>query len=73
MWSFLRTNNSKQAILKAVNLGQDTDTIGALTESIAGSYYQDVMYKEQKWITRLAKIEEILTIISKFEEYINKC
>ena len=29
----------KDAVLQAVNLGDDTDTIGAITGSLAGLYY----------------------------------
>jgi ADP-ribosyl-[dinitrogen reductase] hydrolase len=39
MWSFYNTNSFKDAILKAVNLGGDADTIGAITGEIAGAYY----------------------------------
>ena len=37
--SVLTTNSFKDAIIKAVNMGGDTDTIGAITGSIAGALY----------------------------------
>ena len=39
LWSFYHTNNFEDAILKAVNLGGDADTIGAITGQIAGAFY----------------------------------
>lgn len=33
------TSSFKEAILKAVNLGGDADTVGAITGMIAGAYY----------------------------------
>ena len=39
LWCVLTTDSYKEAILKAVNLGNDTDTIGAITGSIAGLIY----------------------------------
>ena len=39
LWSFCTSNSYTEAILKAVNLGEDTDTIAALTGALAGGYY----------------------------------
>ena len=39
VWCLLNTNNYRDALLKAVNLGRDTDTVGAVTGSLAGLYY----------------------------------
>lgn len=39
-WSFITTNDYKEAILTAINLGEDTDTIGAITGSLAGIFYR---------------------------------
>lgn len=33
------TFSYKEAILKAINLGGDADTLGAITGYLAGSYY----------------------------------
>ena len=38
-WCFLTTDNYKDAVLKAVNLGDDTDTTGAVTGALAGLAY----------------------------------
>ena len=39
IWSFLTTSSYKNAVLKAINLGEDTDTNGAITGSLAGLFY----------------------------------
>ena len=39
LWCFLSTYSYQAAVLKAVNLGGDTDTIAALTGGLAGIYY----------------------------------
>ena len=39
IWCFLTTDSYKDCVLKAVNLGDDTDTVGAVTGGIAGAYY----------------------------------
>jgi len=38
-WCFLNTENYTDAVLKAVNLGEDTDTTGCVTGGLAGLYY----------------------------------
>ena len=39
LWSFLGTDSFEEAVLRAVNLGVDTDTTGAVTGGLAGCYY----------------------------------
>ena len=39
LWCFLSTDSYRECILKAVNLGNDTDTIGAVAGAMAGLYY----------------------------------
>jgi ADP-ribosylglycohydrolase len=39
LWCFLNTENYRDAVLKAVNLGEDTDTTGAVTGAPAGLAY----------------------------------
>lgn len=38
VWCLLTTKNYKEAVLKAVNLGEDTDTVAAVTGGLAGLY-----------------------------------
>ena len=39
IWSLITTDSFKEALLKAVNLGDDTDTVGAITGGLAALYY----------------------------------
>lgn len=39
LWCLLNTDNYKSLALKAVNLGGDTDTVGAVAGGLAGIYY----------------------------------
>ena len=39
IWCLLTTDNYVDAVLKAVNLGEDTDTTGAVTGGLAGMFY----------------------------------
>ena len=58
IWSFLNSTSYSDAILRAVNLGQDTDTIAALTGALAGVYYgYDSIPKD--WLNRIVGKETI--------------
>lgn len=39
LWAFFTTNSYKECLLKAVNLGYDADSVGAVTGGLAGLYY----------------------------------
>jgi len=39
LWSFKNTDNFRDAILLATNLGEDADTVAAVTGQIAGAFY----------------------------------
>lgn len=39
VWCLITTDSFEEALLKAVNLGDDTDTVGAVTGGLAGLYY----------------------------------
>lgn len=59
IWCLLKTTNYKEAVLKAVNLGNDTDTTGAITGGLAVLVYGvDDIPKE--WIEVLARREELI-------------
>jgi ADP-ribosyl-[dinitrogen reductase] hydrolase len=58
IWCLLNTDNFKDAVLKAVNLGQDTDTTGAVTGGLAGLLYGfDNIPKH--WVSQLARKDDI--------------
>ncbi|CAF4122863.1 unnamed protein product [Rotaria magnacalcarata] len=39
LWAFYHTNSFEEGALKAVNLGNDADTVGAVYGMLAGAYY----------------------------------
>ena len=39
IWCFMNTDSYKECVLKAVNLGDDTDTVAAVAGGLAGLYY----------------------------------
>ena len=53
LWCIGTTNSFKDAVLKAVNLGEDTDTIGAITGTLAGAKYSLASIPKE-WIEKLA-------------------
>ena len=61
MWCLLTTNNYPDAVLKAVNLGDDTDTTGAVVGGIAGLLYGHGSIPE-KWVSQLARYDDIIRL-----------
>ena len=53
LWCIGTTKSFKDAVLKAVNLGEDTDTIGAITGTLAGAKYSFESIPKE-WIEKLA-------------------
>ncbi len=69
IWCILTSNSFNEAVLKAVNLGNDTDTIGALTGALAGLIYGvDSIPKE--WINSLQKKEYLDEMVKKYLDII---
>jgi ADP-ribosyl-[dinitrogen reductase] hydrolase len=58
IWCLLNTDNYKDAILKAVNLGSDTDTTAAVTGGLAGLLYGYESIPEN-WLNQLARKDDI--------------
>ncbi len=64
LWCFLNTESYSEAVLKAVNLGEDTDTTGAITGGLAGIYYgfENI---PQEWVNELARKDDIEKLCEK--------
>lgn len=61
------TDNYKDALLKAVNLGGDTDTIAGICGGLAGIYYgYDSIPNE--WIDAIPKFEYVLSTCEEYEK-----
>ena len=58
IWCLLNTNNYHDCVLKAVNLGEDTDTVAAVAGGLAGLYYGYENIPEE-WVATIARREFI--------------
>ena len=67
LWCTLTTTSYKEAVLQAVNLGRDTDTIGAITGSIAGIVYGYEAIP-QEWSEKLQRRDYLVKICDDFAE-----
>lgn len=64
LWSFLNSDSFAGAVLLAVNLGNDSDTVAAVTGQLAGAYYgYDTI--PDKWLTKLADYDLLKEIAEK--------
>ncbi len=61
IWCFMMTESYKEAVLKAVNLGLDTDTVGAVAGGLAGVYYGLGGIPEE-WLSKILKKDWILDL-----------
>ena len=64
LWCFLNTDNYEDCVMKAINLGEDTDTIAAIAGSLAGMCYP----VPEKWINQLARKDYIMQMCDEFIE-----
>ncbi len=71
LWCFLNSESYAEAVLKAVNLGEDTDTTGAVTGGLAGIYYGFENIPEE-WVAELVKKEDIENLCDKLENKLMK-
>lgn len=58
IWCLLTTTNYQEAVLQAVNLGNDTDTTASVTGGLAGLLY-GIQSIPEHWLTQLARKEDI--------------
>lgn len=71
LWCFLNSESYAQAVLKAVNLGEDTDTTAAITGGIAGIFYGFENIPEE-WISELVRKDDIEKLCVKLENRLMK-
>lgn len=65
VWSLITTESFEECELKAVNLGEDTDTVGAIAGGLAGLYYgYDAIpwnwrtaIRRREWIEEMCRME----------------
>lgn len=65
LWCFLTTDDYRDCVLKAVNLGGDTDTVAAVAGGLAGLRYGADAIPDS-WKQNLAKRKEIVELCDKY-------
>jgi ADP-ribosyl-[dinitrogen reductase] hydrolase len=67
LWCVLNSNSYEETVLKAVNLGEDTDTTGAISGGLAGIIYG---YKSipKDWLNVLARKKAIEDLCAKLNK-----
>jgi ADP-ribosyl-[dinitrogen reductase] hydrolase len=69
VWCLLTSSSYEEAVLKAVNLGDDTDTTGCVTGGLAGVCYGAAAVRTD-WIRSLAKEKDLREIFGDFTTHI---
>ena len=65
LWAFHSTDSFEEALIAAVNLGGDADSIGAVCGQIAGAYYGYSAIPE-RWLSSIKDRENIDKLIKNF-------
>lgn len=65
VWCLLTTQSYEDAVLRAVNLGGDTDTIASVTGGLAGLCH-GLSAIPERWRLAMARAEDIEDLISRF-------
>jgi len=62
LWAFHNANKFEEAVLKAVNLGDDADTTGAICGQLAGAYWGESGIPEslRAGLARMDMVEKAL-------------
>lgn len=71
LWSFMNSHDYSDAILTAINLGNDTDTVGACTGGLAGLYYGCSSINSE-WLSKLKKLSYLTQLCNDYDSAIAK-
>ena len=66
VWCLINTGSFRECILKAINLGDDTDTVGAVAGGLAGIYY-GADNIPQEWLAAILKRDYIESLCKGLE------
>jgi ADP-ribosylglycohydrolase len=69
-WCFLNANSYSETVLKAINLGDDTDTTACVAGGIAGIYF-GLENIPKSWMENLVKSNEINALAEKLYNRLN--
>lgn len=68
LWAFYNSDSFESGLIKAVNLGGDSDTIGAIYGQLAGAYYGELNIPF-KWIKDLTRFHYFYYFSDEFASY----
>ena len=63
IWCFMNNNSYDKCVIEAINLGNDSDTIGALVGGLSGIYYNDI---NNKWLNDIKRKNYLLDLCNDF-------
>lgn len=69
VWCLLTTQSYSEAVLKAVNLGWDTDTTGAVTGGLAGLLY-GIEGIPERWLSQIARRDDIENLANRMADFL---
>lgn len=69
LWCLLTTDSYKSCVLKAVNLGDDTDTVAAIAGGLAGIIYGKEAIPEE-WLSQIARLDYISELCEAAEKWV---
>ena len=64
----MTTDNFNDVVIKATNLGEDTDTVGACVGALAGKCYGEKSINDE-WKKSLISLDKIVKMCVKIEKY----
>jgi ADP-ribosyl-[dinitrogen reductase] hydrolase len=70
LWCLLNSSSYDETVLKAVNLGGDTDTTAAVTGGLAGIYY-GVENIKSEWVEQIARKNDIIELAQRLAKALN--
>ena len=66
----MNANSFKETIIATTNIGNDTDTIGAIAGSMAGIIY-GIDSIPENWLNKLQRKDYLIDLAIKFENKLN--
>lgn len=69
LWIFLKANDYEETVVATTNIGNDTDTIGAIAGSMAGIIY-GIEAIPARWLDKLLRREYLIDLAVEFENKI---
>lgn len=70
LWCFSKTSSFKEAVLLAANLGDDADTVAAITGMLAGAFYS-IHDIPEEWVHKLTNSEGIVSLAERLYDWNN--